>query len=235
MNSDPLTVAIGISQIFPCSYLANQQEQLLVIQQAVEPEVYERLLAVGFRRSGQSIYQPRCPQCNACQPIRVNSQNFTLSTRHKRNLRQAQHLSWKLSYQTSSLHYPLYEKYICLRHSDGSMFPPSQTQYQEFLLCDWLEQRFIEVYDGDKLIGVAVTDCTPNSLSAVYSFFDPDYEPLSIGNLLILKQLQTAKQESKSFVYLGYQIDANRKMCYKRQFRPYEILTTQGWVASTKI
>ncbi|WP_168195188.1 arginyltransferase [Shewanella sp. SNU WT4] len=235
MNSETMTVPIGISQIFPCSYLASQQEQLLVIQQSVTPQLYERLMALGFRRSGQSIYQPRCPQCSACQPIRINSQQFTPSSRQKRNARKGSHLSWQIKHTPCDDHYSRYEKYIRLRHADGAMFPPSLEQYQDFLICNWLEQLYIELYDGDKLIGVAVTDCTMNSLSAVYSYFDPDYEALSPGNLLILKQLAIAKQLAKDYVYLGYQIDANRKMCYKRQFRPYEILTTQGWVTSAEI
>ena len=53
--------------------------------------------------------------------------------------------------------------------------------------------------------------------------------PLHIGVLLILLQCRLAKMQCKDFLYLGYQIDANRKMSYKRLYRPYQILTPQGW------
>jgi len=53
--------------------------------------------------------------------------------------------------------------------------------------------------------------------------------PLHIGVLLILLQCRLAKMQGKDFLYLGYQIDANRKMSYKRLYRPYQILTPQGW------
>ncbi|GGN69048.1 hypothetical protein GCM10009193_02600 [Shewanella aestuarii] len=109
------------------------------------------------------------------------------------------------------------------------MYPPSQSQFDDFLLCDWLPPTFIELYDADKLIGVAVTDNLTHSLSAIYSYFDPEYEKHSLGSLMILIQCQLAKSLGKHFVYLGYQIDENRKMSYKRQYRPYQILTPEGW------
>ena len=88
---------------------------------------------------------------------------------------------------------------------------------------------FIEVFDQDRLIGVAVTDEMMSSFSAIYSYFDPDYADRSLGSLMILIQYQLAKSLGKRFLYLGYQIDQNRKMSYKRQYRPYQILTALGW------
>lgn len=59
-NANNTPIAIGISQVFPCSYLDGQQEQLLVIQEeTLDPILFERLLAIGFRRSGSAIYKPR--------------------------------------------------------------------------------------------------------------------------------------------------------------------------------
>lgn len=230
MNSSKTSIAIGISQIFPCSYLDGQQEQLLVIQEdTLDPILFERLLAVGFRRSGGSIYKPRCPRCSACQPIRVPAHEFVPSKRQKRTLAKNQDLTWRITSEQTAEQYALYEHYIRERHFDGPMFPPSEDQYNHFLFCHWLPPTFIEVYNGDKLLAVAVTDTLPNSLSAIYSYFDPDEEQRSLGALLILIQCRLAKLMDKEFVYLGYQIDENRKMSYKRLYRPYQILTPTGW------
>ena len=230
MNSSKTSIAIGISQIFPCSYLDSQQEQLLVIQEdTLDPILFERLLAVGFRRSGSSIYKPRCPHCSACQPIRVPAHEFVPSKRQKRTLAKNQDLTWRVTSEQTTEQYALYEYYIRERHFDGPMFPPSEDQYNHFLFCDWLPPTFIEVYQGNKLLAVAVTDTLPQSLSAIYSYFDPNEEHRSLGALLILIQCRLAKLMGKEFVYLGYQIDENRKMSYKRLYRPYQILTPKGW------
>lgn len=109
------------------------------------------------------------------------------------------------------------------------MFPRVKINIITFFFCHWLPPTFIEVYDGNKLLAVAVTDSLPNSLSAIYSYFDPDEEHRSLGALLILIQCRLAKLMNKEFVYLGYQIDENRKMSYKRLYRPYQILTPTGW------
>ncbi|QKG97129.1 arginyltransferase [Shewanella oneidensis MR-1] len=229
-NANNTPIAIGISQVFPCSYLDGQQEQLLVIQEeTLDPILFERLLAIGFRRSGSAIYKPRCPRCSACQPIRVPIQEFVPSKRQKRTLAHNRDLTWRITTEHTETQYALYEKYIRERHFDGPMYPPSKAQYEQFLFCHWLPPTFIEVYDDNRLVAVAVTDTLPNSFSAIYSYFDPDEERRSLGVLLILLQCRLAKLQGKAFLYLGYQIDANRKMSYKRLYRPYQILTHQGW------
>lgn len=228
MNTNYVTV--GISQPFDCNYISGQKEQLLVIKEAqLDANLFEQLLGMGFRRNGDSIYKPRCPNCQSCQSIRVPVAKFTLSKRQKRTLKANQDLHWVMSAQAHPQQYALYEKYIAERHSDGPMFPPSQQQFDDFLNCSWLAPHYIQVFDGDTLVAVAVTDVMPHSLSAIYSYFHPDYEKRSLGAFLILLQCQQAKIWQKDFLYLGYQIDENTKMKYKRLYRPYQILTAVGW------
>ncbi|MGI2261550.1 arginyltransferase [Shewanella sp. GXUN23E] len=229
MNSTKTQVAIGISQPYPCNYLPGQQEQLLIIQEAVDDALFERLLALGFRRSGDAIYKPRCPACNACIPIRVPVNELKLSSSQKRTLSRNKDLIWKVSQTVAESHYPLYEKYIQLRHFDGPMYPASQQQFTQFLTCNWMQPHYIELYRRERLIAVAVTDVLPNSLSAIYTYFEPDEEKRSLGNLMVLLQCQLAKLMGKQYLYLGYQIDKNIKMCYKRRYQPYQLLTEQGW------
>ncbi len=201
----------------------------MIQEENLDPMLFERLLGIGFRRSGNAIYKPRCPHCSACQPIRVPTAEFALSKRQKRTLAHNRDLTWRITTEHSHAQYALYEKYIRERHFDGPMYPPTKEQYEQFLFCDWLPTTFIEVYDNEKLLAVAVTDNLPNSLSAIYSYFAPEAEQRSLGVLLILIQCRLAKLLDKEFLYLGYQIDANRKMSYKRLYRPYQILTPHGW------
>ena len=82
----------------------------------------------------------------------------------------------------------------------------------------------------EKLIAVAVTDCMNNAISAIYTFFDPDFEHFSLGTLMILEQIKFAQLHNKDFVYLGYQIDECAKMRYKTQFLPAQNRVADEWL-----
>ncbi|KTF18395.1 MULTISPECIES: arginyltransferase [Pseudoalteromonas] len=232
--TEHLPARLGLSQQFDCSYLGDRQEQLLVI---LDPSCYssskfESLLGLGFRRSGDQIYRPHCPACSACKSVRVLAQDFSPSKSQKRKLNKAKtRFKVKYSEQERPEYYPLYSKYITERHQDGSMFPPEQSQYQSFLFCHWLPITFIELWDDNTLVAVAVTDCMNNAISAIYTFFDPDYEHFSVGTLMILEQIKFAQTFNKEYVYLGYQIDECAKMRYKTQFLPAENRVGDIWLA----
>ena len=232
--NEQLPARIGLSQPFECSYLPDRQEQLLVI---LDPSCYssnkfESLLGLGFRRSGNQIYRPHCPICSACSSVRVLADEFMPTKSQKRKLNKAKNrFEVKYSQIEREQYYPLYSKYISLRHQDGSMYPPDKSQFQSFLFCSWLTITFIELWDQENLVAVAVTDCMDNAISAIYTFFDPDYEHFSLGTVMILQQLKFAKQQHKQFVYLGYQIDECDKMKYKTQFLPAQKQLNDQWVA----
>ena len=232
--NEQLPARIGLSQPFECSYLPDRQEQLLVI---LDPSCYssnkfESLLGLGFRRSGNQIYRPHCPICSACSSVRVLADEFIPTKSQKRKLNKAKNrFEVKYSQVEREQYYPLYSKYISLRHQDGSMYPPDKSQFQSFLFCSWLTITFIELWDQENLVAVAVTDCMDNAISAIYTFFDPDYEHFSLGTVMILQQLKFAKQQHKQFVYLGYQIDECDKMKYKTQFLPAQKQLNDQWVA----
>ena len=232
--NEQLPARVGLTQEFDCSYLPNRQEQLLVI---LDPSCYstdkfESLLGLGFRRSGNQIYRPHCPICSACNSVRVLAQDFIPSKSQKRKLNKAKNqFEVKYSTQERPEYYPLYSKYITMRHQDGSMYPPEKEQFQSFLLCSWLKITFIELWHQDTLVAVAVTDCMNSAISAIYTFFDPDFEHYSLGSVMILEQLKFAKEQNKQYVYLGYQIDECDKMKYKTQFLPAQKQLNDEWVA----
>ena len=232
--NEQLPARVGLTQEFDCSYLPNRQEQLLVI---LDPSCYstdkfESLLGLGFRRSGNQIYRPHCPICSACNSVRVLAQDFIPSKSQKRKLNKAKNqFEVKYSTQERPEYYPLYSKYITMRHQNGSMYPPEKEQFQSFLLCSWLKITFIELWHQDTLAAVAVTDCMNSSISAIYTFFDPDFEHYSLGSVMILEQLKFAKEQNKQYVYLGYQIDECDKMKYKTQFLPAQKQLNDEWVA----
>lgn len=226
----------GLTQSFACSYLPDENEQLLVFAEADQDLRYRygQLIQAGFRRSGEQIYRPHCPACDACQSIRIPVNEFTPSRSQRRVLKKNSCLETNFSESPKDTYYPLYEKYIVARHRDGSMFPPSQEQFQGFIDCWWNQPVFIEAYQNDQLIAVAVTDDIVHSdgttsFSAFYTFFEPELTERSMGTWMILQQIAFAAKLDRRYLYLGYQIDNCNKMNYKSNFFPHERLFDNKW------
>lgn len=223
-------IKIGLTNNHPCSYLPNQQERVAVIvePQYQTPHYYEVFLANGFRRSGDMIYKPQCDLCQACQPIRISVLDNQFSKSQKRIYNKAKHLDWELKDKLDANWFELYERYISVRHSSGSMFPANHEKFDQFINAHWMQPNFLHVYENNQLIAVAVTDNLPNSLSAFYTFFEPEHE-LSLGTLCVLLQIKQCQKMSKQWLYLGYQIDECPAMNYKVRFQGHQKLVNQRW------
>lgn len=226
------SVKFGLSATFECGYLENQQERLLVYidEQPLSPILYSALQAQGFRRSEDYVYRPHCKDCNACQSIRLPIHDIELSRSQKRILNKGKNFDVKLSNTVKESYYPLFEHYVNGKHESGVMYPANPAQLDSFAVCGWLEQLYIELYDNNKLIALAICDVTLDSLSAVYTLYDLTYSKYSLGTLMILQQLNIAKHLEKNWLYLGYYIKQCQKMNYKTKFSPYQILQNGKWV-----
>ncbi|TQV73545.1 arginyltransferase [Exilibacterium tricleocarpae] len=216
-----------------CSYLVEQNATTVFVDPTatINVKLYSRLSEVGFRRSGSHLYRPHCEHCRACIPARIPVATFTPNRRQRRCRQRNRDLSIAT---VDSLgreeHYALYERYICERHSDGDMFPPTKMQFDAFLTSEWNTTEFVEFRHRDRLLGVAVSDIMDNGISAVYTYFDPHEERRSLGTFAILHQIERARELGLPAVYLGYWIRQCRKMQYKSEFRPLEILVDNRWV-----
>lgn len=226
----------GLTQSFDCSYLDDQQEQLLVYIEE-HPDVkqqYEMLIRAGFRRSGEQIYRPHCANCQACQSIRIPTASFAPSRSQKRIRNKNASLRLQVQREMQPNHYELYQRYIEERHSDGSMYPPSRSQYDNFIHCSWNAPLFFEAWQDEELVVVTVVDELQDAYSALYTYFEPTLAHLSLGKFMILKLIEYANQQQKPYVYLGYQIDECAKMNYKRDFMPHERFFENKWHRITK-
>jgi leucyl-tRNA---protein transferase len=227
---------LGISQTFPCNYLPDQHERLLIAvdQRLQNAQHYGWLMSQGFRRSGDQIYRPHCINCNACQSLRILVNDYIPTKSQKRLLKKNSEFNIKVKNELQDNYYSLYESYINQVHTDGSMFPANFAQYQSFLSCDLTQQLFLEVWHEETLISVAVTDLLSNALSAVYTFYHPDYRKNGIGAFSIIQQILLANELDKKFLYLGYQIDDCQKMNYKNRYYPHQVLKENSWITVNK-
>ena len=102
-------------------------------------------------------------------------------------------------------------------------------KYLEFLTSPWSATTFYEFRHGPRLLAVAVVDRLEQSLSAVYTFFDPDLPARSLGTYAILWEIEEARRLNLRWLYLGYWIRECPKMSYKGRFRPMEIYRHGHW------
>jgi leucyl-tRNA---protein transferase len=229
-------IRLFTTQPHKCSYLPEQEAQTLFIDPEfmVEQSHNTRLSEIGFRRSGSHVYRPNCRQCEQCVSCRVLVQHFELNRRFERVLKRNADLDvTQVLSIADDEYYLLYKYYICVRHADGDMYPPSRDQYHAFLLKQCEGTQYFAMRVRGRLVCVLVCDRLENGLSAVYTFYDPLEEKRSLGTFGVLWQLNEAKRQKLSYLYLGYWIRDSRKMRYKIQYRPLELLVRQRWVLLT--
>jgi arginine-tRNA-protein transferase len=215
-----------------CGYWPDRVARNLVLDphDPLLPEVYADALALGFRRSGTHVYRPHCNGCRACVPVRVPVDGFVPDRSQRRCLRNNADLDVQLTPTLPGAeHLELYRRYLCARHSGGGMDGADAGDFERFLTGPWSPTRFLEIRDAGRLLAVAVTDVLPQALSAVYTFFDPDDAARGLGTFAVLQQIALAQRQRLPHLYLGFWIEGHRKMHYKTNFRPLQLLDGREW------
>jgi arginine-tRNA-protein transferase len=225
-----LSVPCWLTAPFGCNYLPEKIATTLVVDQSncATEQIYPILIDQGFRRSGAQLYRPNCANCQACISIRIAVQRFQ-PTRHQRRVFK-KHANWQVINKNALFyadHFALYQRYLQQRHQEQA--DVNETDYQNFLCSPNSMTNLHEFWRDNSLIAVAVTDYLPQGLSAVYTFFDPEFAHLSPGCFAILWQIHHALQLKLPYVYLGYWVAGCRKMAYKSEYQPAEIFFQGQW------
>ena len=215
-----------------CNYLPDRKAVTVFADPfaGMSKTLYSTLVEHGFRRSGEHVYVPYCPNCDACVPARIPVERFYMSRSQRRNWQcNADITVHRVAASFQNEHYKLYQRYVTQRHPGGGMEHYGPEQYLSFFGCRWGETWLYEFRCGTDLLAVASVDHLVSGLSAIYTFFDPAQTERGLGTYAVLWQVNEAKRLNLPFVYLGYWIAESKKMNYKANFHPLEIYRNNRW------
>jgi arginyl-tRNA--protein-N-Asp/Glu arginylyltransferase len=226
----PVKVSLVTLGEHPCPYLPDRiSESRALWAERMPPEVYQRFMDAGFRRSGKLVYQPVCRGCRACVPIRVPVESLRLSKSQRRCRRRNQDLEVTIAEPTpTDEKYELYRRYVIGRHHR-----PVEEESRESFEC-FLYESPVETIEfgyrdgGGALVAVGICDVSLESLSSVYFYFDPMEGRRGLGTFGALYEIETASRLGVPYYYLGYWVDGCGAMQYKADFRPAEVLHPDG-------
>lgn len=217
---------------YPCSYLAGHEARSQVATPSflISPPIYSELVRQGFRRSGTFTYRPHCDDCIACVPARVDVNAFAASRTQRRVWKKHHHLEVSVQpLEDKSEYFELYQRYQTARHPEGGMSNDSHEQYKKFLLHSHVDSMLVAFREGGILRMVSIIDALDDGLSSVYTFYDPDIPQASFGTYNVLWQIELCRQLQLPYLYLGYWIQASKKMSYKSNFQPLQGLVQGLW------
>ncbi len=220
-----------LTKATPCPYLTGKVEKRIATDITHNKNIYEELSINGFRRVENWMYRPVCDSCSACKSYRVDITNFKLSKSLKRVLKYFENINYQLVKNNSTQeHFELFKKYQLDRHAGGSMSSMDDDEFSSMIETSPIQTSLMEFRDyTKKLIGVVLLDIDEKNLSAVYSFFDPKFNKLGLGNYMIIQCLLFGQSKKYKYLYLGYYIEELSSMSYKSRFKPGQILNNNEW------
>lgn len=226
-----------LTAAYPCSYLDDRlaRSQVAAPGGLVDTAVYSDLVRLGFRRSGSHVYRPRCDACHACTPVRLCVDGFAPNRSQRRCEARNADLTLRLKpLLFEEAHYRLYRRYQGVRHPGAGMDQDDRDQYAAFLLQSQVDSVLAEFSLHGEPVMVALVDRLLDGLSAVYTFYEPDMNRRSLGVYGVLNEIALARELALPYLYLGYWIAQCRKMSYKRDYQPLELLRDGRWQAFTE-
>jgi arginine-tRNA-protein transferase len=218
----------SISTPQPCPYLADRLatfETLVMVE--VGPSDVAQLLARGWRRFGPSYFRPVCDACDACESLRIPLDRFSPSASQRRVLRRNADVTVSVGEPlVDEERLALYRAWHGNRESARGWSPDhmdAEGYALHFAFPHPAAREFSYRIDGT-LVGVGLSDETPDAVSAAYFYFHPSYAHRSLGTYNVLTQATWGRTRARRFLYLGYRVEGCASLRYKGAFVPHERL-----------
>ena len=197
---------LGIERLSLCPYLPDRKKQIryFLASELDESEI-SFLLAKGWRKFGVYFFQPSCPDCQECIPVRVISDEFKPSKSQRRNLKKNRNIDVVFGpLKFSARAFEIYKDHSSQRFSQecnleefiSGFFSPSTPSLQS------------EYYLNGELIGLGFLDKGEDCLSSVYFIYDTKFSHLGLGTFSILKEIEYTRSLGLEYYCLGYYVQA---------------------------
>jgi len=211
---------LDIGELSLCPYLPERKKQIryFLASELNESDI-SLLLAKGWRKFGVYFFQPSCPDCSECIPVRVLCDEFKPSKSQRRNLKKNSNIDIVFApLKYSERAFEIYKDHSSQRFSQdcnleefiSGFFSPSVPSLQS------------EYYLNGELIGLGFLDKGEDCLSSVYFIYDTKFSHLGLGTFSILKEIEHTQMLGLKYYCLGYYVKECQKMAYKNNFRPRE-------------
>ena len=211
---------LDIGELSLCPYLPDRKKQIryFLASELNESDI-SLLLAKGWRKFGVYFFQPSCPDCSECIPVRVLCDEFKPSKSQRRNLKKNSNIDIVFApLKYSERAFEIYKDHSSQRFSQESnleefisgFFSPSVPSLQS------------EYYLDGELIGLGFLDKGEDCLSSVYFIYDTKFSHLGLGTFSILKEIEHTQMLGLKYYCLGYYVQECQRMAYKNNFRPRE-------------
>jgi arginine-tRNA-protein transferase len=226
------------SQVFqehsPCPYFKDSRMSSIeyLIPHEEEKENFHKYLSDGYRRLGRIFYRNVCKNCAECRPLRIETDRFTPGKSQVRTWKKNRDIRIEIA-DTPSLtteKIMLYHTYVNSKHAEDKKEELGDS-INILMAIHHGYARIIEMeyFLKDKLIGIGIVDAGADSLSSNYFYYNTEFLDRRLGIFSILKEIELAQKLKKKYYYLGFYIEDNPKMSYKKYFRPNQVLDTGEW------
>jgi len=212
-----------------CVYLPNERMKMEYkyiknSSQSFNSDLVKR----GWRRFGDYYSRPNCGNCNKCISLRIDVKNFQFSSSQRKILTKNSDTKIIIRRPSISLeHLKLYDKYHrYMKDKKGwDYYKVNGDSYCDLYVNGFstFGKEILYIRDS-KLVGVDLVDFVDDGLSAIYFYYDPSYNKLSLGNYSLFKQIEIAKERELEWIYLGYYVADCDSLNYKVKFKPYQTL-----------
>lgn len=227
-NAASVSLPVYAGTPHECPYLPNRTAtNEFIVATSLEAGMYQQLMDAGFRRSGEIVYRPVCDGCRECVPIRVPVATFLASRSQWRAAEKNRDVRVEIGPPLlTDDKWRIYEAYQREQH-DGAM-NSGREEMEAFLYRSPTTTEEFAYWVGDRVIASGIVDVTPEAMSSVYFYFDPAEGKRSLGVFSVLREIEECRSRGLPFWYGGYYVQECRKMSYKAQYKPYELLGDDG-------
>jgi arginine-tRNA-protein transferase len=216
----------------PCPYLPDR-EAITEYSYAPElqPREYEELMNQGYRKFGPLFFRPLCQGCRECRPIRIPVDLFQPDRSQRRCWKRNQDLEIRMAPPTvDAQRLDLFQKYHDAQ-AGRKGWEEQEKDAQEYAFSfvhNPIPAVEVTMWEGDALRAVLLTEVTPNVVSGIYHFWDPEHTHRGLGTFCMLHTLELARRLEKPWAYFGFYVRGCGSLEYKSRFRPCELMGTDG-------